>query len=68
MIQIILPATAGYLLYHCIHTQQGRNMVSKMTKTIMKEMGVAEKTITNVAKVASEAFKKEESDHERENG
>lgn len=68
MIRIVLPATVGYVLYHCLHTQQGRTMVTKMAKTIMKEMGVAEKTIANVSKVASEAFKKEESDHEKENG
>lgn len=68
MINIVLPAAAGYLLYHCMHTKHGRTMVSKMTKTIMKEMGVAEKTIANVAKVASDAFKKEEGENEKENG
>lgn len=71
MLRILLPAVAGYMAYHCIHTAQGRAMAAKTAKTILKEAGVAEKTISKVAKAAktaSESFNTEEEDNEKKDG
>lgn len=71
MLRILLPAVAGYLAYHCMHTSQGRSATSKIAKRVLKEAGATEETITKlvkVAKTASETFNAEETENEKKDG